>query len=291
MQQVVYGDVLFLVNFSVDFLVLFMAGYFLHIKRRPFRLVLSSLIGGIYGVVILLPALSWWGTLFVHFLMAFALCLIAYAPLGRKMFLSLFLSFFGAALLLGGILTALYNFLATVFETDGGTSPLNSGAKAELFLLYAAGSALLLFFCGRVLAKKRSKREIMVEVWEGEKSITFCGLVDSGNLLSDPLSGKPVILVRRQEVLPIIPGEALSSLDHTGDESCLPLHLRRKIRVILAQGAVGRQVLFGYLPDDIYLYGRECEKNKYAVDAILAVAERDTKDFAGCSGIVPATLC
>ncbi|MBQ8351722.1 MAG: sigma-E processing peptidase SpoIIGA [Clostridia bacterium] len=290
MQQVVYGDVLFLVNFSVDFLVLFMAGCFLHLKRRPFRLVLAALVGGIYGVVILLPALSWWGTLFIHFLTAFCLCLIAYSPVGRRMFFSLFLSFFGAALLLGGVLTAFYGFLATVFET-GSTNAVTSSKKAELFLLYAAISALVIFVGGRALAKRKSRKEIMVEVWEGEKSITVCGLVDSGNLLTDPLSGKPVILVRRQDVLPIIPSDALTSLERGTDENRLPLHLRRKIRVILAQGAVGQQVLFGYLPDDIFLYGRDREKNKYAVDAILAVAAHDTKDFAGYGGIVPASLC
>jgi hypothetical protein len=67
--------------------------------------------------------------------------------------------------------------------------------------------------------------------------------------------------------------------------------MRRKIRIILAQGAVGRQVLLGYLPDDIYLYGKGREKNKYAVDAMLAIASPDAKDFGGYAGIVPASLC
>lgn len=290
MQQVVYGDVLFLVNASIDFLVLFMAGYFLHIKRRLFRLVLSSLVGGIYGVIILLPALTWWGTLFIHFFMAFILCLIAYAPVGRKIFFSLFLSFFGAALLLGGVLTAFYGFLANVFETNS-TNAINSAKKAEFFLLYAAISALLVFFGGRVFSKKRNKREMMVEIWEGEKNIICCCLVDSGNLLTDPLSGKPVILVRRKEALSIISGEYLTSFEQGIEENRIPLHMRRKMRVILAHSAIGKKILFGYIPDNIFLYGREREKNKYEVDAILAIAEDGTKDFAGYSGIIPASLC
>ena len=290
MQQVVYGDVLFLVNFSIDFLVLFMAGYFLHIKRRPFRLVLAALIGGIYGVLILLPPLSWIWMLAVHIIMAFVLCLIAYAPLGGRMLFSLFLSFFGAALLLGGALTALYSFLATVFEPSGSNALTNS-KKAEMLLLYAAVSALVLFVGGRCLARKRRKREIMVEVWDDGRCLTVCGLVDSGNLLEDPLTGKPVILVRRREVLSLLPGDILGALEKNMDESRLPVHMRRKIRIILAQGAVGRQVLLGYLPDDIYLYGKDREKNKYAVDAMLAIASPDAKDFGGYAGIVPASLC
>lgn len=290
MQQIVYGDVLFLVNFSIDFLVLFLSGYFLHLKRRLFRLVLSSLLGGIYGVLILLPALSWRGTLVIHFLMALCLCLVAYAPVGRRMFFSLLLSFFGAALLLGGVLTAFYGFLATIFDVSG-TNAAVAGRKAELFLLYATLSALVIFGCGRALAKKKRRREMMVEVWEGGKSMTFCSLVDSGNLLSDPLSGRPVILLRRQEALTLFPQEALAILEKNVDESRLPMHLRRKIRVIPARGAVGEQLLLGFLPDDIYLYGRECEKNKYAVDAILAIAAPGKEDFGGCAGLLPASLC
>lgn len=290
MQQVVYGDVLFLVNFSIDFLVLFAAGWFLRIKRRPFRLVLAALIGGIYGVMILLPALSWWWTLVVHFLMAFCLCVIAYAPVGGRMLLSLFLSFFGAALLLGGILTAFYSFLSTFFEVSS-TNVVNSEKKAEMFLLYAAVSALLLFACGRILSRKRSKREIMVEIWVGDKAVTVCALVDSGNLLADPLTGKPVILLREQEALAVIPSQVLAFLHQNMDESRLPLHLRRRVRVVLANGAVGKRMLVGYLPDDVYLYGKDCEKNKYAVDAILAIAEHEIKDFAGYGGLVPASLC
>ena len=290
MQQVVYGDVLFLVNFSIDFLVLFMAGCFLHLKRRLFRLLLAAALGGVYGVLVLLPALSWWGTLLLHFAVAFLLCLVAYAPLGARMLFGLYLSFFGASLLLGGVLTAFYSFLATVFEPSG-TGALTDGKKAELFLLYAAVSAVLVFVCGRVLFKKKRIREMMVEIWEGNSSVTLCCLVDSGNLLSDPLTGKPVILVRRQEMLPILPPSFASSLAHLTDESKMPMHLRRKIRLITAQGVGGSKLLLGFLPDDIYLYGRDCEKNKYAVDAVLAVAEQDVKDFAGYGGILPATLC
>jgi hypothetical protein len=131
----------------------------------------------------------------------------------------------------------------------------------------------------------------MVEIWEREACVTLCGLVDSGNLLTEPLSGKPVILVRQKEILPLLPREALGCLERKTDESKLPMYMRRKIRVILARGAVGEQILFGYLPDDIYLYGKEREKNKYAVDAVLAVALTEDKDFAGYGGIVPASLC
>ncbi len=290
MQQVVYGDVLFLINFSIDFLVLFMAGYFLHLKRRLVRIILAASIGGIYGVMILLPVLPWWGSLIFHILSAFLLCLIAYAPLGRKIFLHLFLSFFAAALLLGGILTAFYQFLSGVFEADA-TQVANSAKKAELFLLYAAISAVVIFLGGRALSVRRHKREIMVEVWEGNQCVTFSGLVDSGNLLADPLSGKPVILVRRQEIFSVIPPGIAELFLNATDESKIPQHLRRRIRVILAHGAVGEQVLFGFMPEDIYLYGRDREKNKYAVDAILAIADEHTKDFAGYGGIVPASLC
>ena len=49
-HTVVYGDVLFLLNFSIDFLVLLLAGCFLHFPRKLFRLLPAAFLGGVYAV-------------------------------------------------------------------------------------------------------------------------------------------------------------------------------------------------------------------------------------------------
>ena len=50
MKQTLYGDVLFLVNFSMDFLTLYITALILHRSVKKRRFVLSAAIGGVYGV-------------------------------------------------------------------------------------------------------------------------------------------------------------------------------------------------------------------------------------------------
>ena len=50
MTEEIYGDVLFLINFSMDFLSLFITGKIMHLKMNKWRLLASATVGGVYGV-------------------------------------------------------------------------------------------------------------------------------------------------------------------------------------------------------------------------------------------------
>ena len=50
MEQVIYGDTLFLVNASMDFLALFLTCRILWRRARPVPLSIAAVLGGVYGV-------------------------------------------------------------------------------------------------------------------------------------------------------------------------------------------------------------------------------------------------
>lgn len=293
MQTVVYGDVLFLLDSSVDFLVLVLVGCFLHLRRRALRILPAAVIGGVYSVLSLLP--NW------HFLLALAvnigvaslICAVAYAPLGKWDFLKLLLSFYAASVLLGGAVTALFSALSDFFGTTGSGGVVINGKRAFYFLVYAAVSGVLIFGTGRILSRHTDTRRVTVQIREEGKTLTVEGIVDSGNLLRDPVSGKPVILVRRTQVERILPVgvcDAFSKSRQDKGERQLSERAKRKMRVVLANGISGGSVLVGYLPDNITLFLNEKRKSKKSVDALVAVHDGDLKDFGGCGAIVPSAL-
>ena len=49
-MQIVYIDVLFIINFCMDFLSLYISGAFLHLKQSQKQLLFSALLGGCYAV-------------------------------------------------------------------------------------------------------------------------------------------------------------------------------------------------------------------------------------------------
>ena len=283
----VYGDVYFLVNFSIDFLVLLLVGKFLRLRRIAWRLVLASLLGGAYAVFALLMAFSGWHGVILQFAAAVLLCLIAYGFCGAYDLLRLLCSFYGASVLLGGAVNALYSLLYDIFGASGG-SVVTSAKKSEIFMLFALISGVLIYLAGRLFSRRSGVRSVCAEVEGDGRRVTFTGLVDSGNLLTDPLSGRAVIVVKKETVAPLLPRGAMGML--TGNAESIPLGERRRLRVIVAHGIGGGRAMLGYLPDAVLLYTQANPKSKHAVDAILAVADGGEKDFSGHAAIIPAAL-
>ena len=48
---VIYSDILFLINFSLDYLCLFIAGRLLHRGGKAWRLLLGAAVGGLYSFI------------------------------------------------------------------------------------------------------------------------------------------------------------------------------------------------------------------------------------------------
>ena len=50
METVLYGDILFIINFSMDFLTLFVTGKILHLKTSIASMLLASSVGAVYAI-------------------------------------------------------------------------------------------------------------------------------------------------------------------------------------------------------------------------------------------------
>lgn len=286
MHTVVYGDVLFLLNFSIDFLVLLLAGCFLHFPRKLFRLLPAAFLGGVYAVLALLPDWPIPLALTVDLLVACLLCAVAYAPMGCFSFLKLVSMFYTISILLGGMLNALYGVLSDFFLTAGGV--VTNEEKAKAFMLYAVIGGGLIFLLGRVFSHRSGLRSVVLEIKEGERSLQVDGLLDSGNFLRDPASGKPVILLLSKHADQIFPKGVKNAFAEGGAE--LPHEIKRRARLILAHGMGGDRVMTGYIPSSLRIYTKEHPGEARKIEAVIAIDEREDGDFAGCGAIVPQVL-
>ena len=107
----VYADLLFIVNLYIDALLLSAVRRFLRLPLTGKRLLLASVLGGVFGLSALLPALPGVVLFPLALLESLALCATAFAPKPMTQLLkAVFLLFlFGAAL--SGLLTAAAYFL------------------------------------------------------------------------------------------------------------------------------------------------------------------------------------
>ena len=94
----VYGDVLFLINFSMDFLLLFSTSKIMHLRPSAKRLVISSVLGGAYGVAALFIG-SAALTLVCNTAAALFMCFLSFPHAGRLTLLKCTALFYGLSVL------------------------------------------------------------------------------------------------------------------------------------------------------------------------------------------------
>ena len=291
-MTVVYADVLFLINFCMDFLALYLSGAMLHLPTRPGRLALGAAAGGTFAVASVLYAGYAWISAILGLLMAVLLCAISYGGrCGGRRYFALISLFFIISWLFGGMITAFYSFLSRFFEAREEMLAvlLEGDGRLPLFFLLALLCALLIGLGRRRFSVFHKQRTVLVTIREGEKAKTLTALVDSGNTLCDPLSGKPCIVLDSRAAADVIPPDILAfSKKGAGDLSVLSAESRRRIRLIPSESLGGHRLLVGYLPTDAVI--EEKAGHAHSVDAVVVPDEHGEGGFCGYSALVPSVF-
>ena len=120
-------------------------------------------------------------------------------------------------------------------------------------------------------------------------SITLCGITDTGNILHDPASGKPVIITDIISTLPILPDIIKESILSGNIDliSNIPPKYMRKIRIIPCNSISGSKLIIGIVPDRIIIHN---ENTKNDVSAIFAPVNIPGGFPKGCNAIIPGEL-
>ena len=290
-MQVVYVDVLFLINFCMDLLALRTVGLMLHLPSSRGALLLSSVLGGIYAVVsALTPGYPLVSTA-VGGAVAVLLCYTAYGrECAKPRFFGLVSLFFIISWLLGGMITAFYEFLGSFFEKQEElhAALLEGDGKIAVFFFLVSLAALLLGVGERQLRHRRHTASAPLTICEAGKRKTVTAMVDTGNTLCDPLTGKLCIVLVTEAAEAVIPRDILNfSKKESLDTSMLGDEGRRRIRLIPTESLGGRRLLVGYSPKRLLLYeGTEKERG---VDAVL-VLDPHRNDYNGYEALLPAAL-
>ncbi|MBR5615806.1 MAG: sigma-E processing peptidase SpoIIGA, partial [Clostridia bacterium] len=192
MEQQVYADLLFLVNFSMDFLGFYLTARLLHRPLSLWRGMLASALGGVYAVAVLFLTVGKVPAFLLDALVCVALC--AVAMVGRhekwKSLLRLCALYLLISVLLGGAMTLLYSQLNRIPGLTDRVS--EEGLSTWLFFGLAVVSGVMTALWDRCF-KRTTHTRVDVIVEQGGKSVRLAGLCDSGNLLRDPISAKVVI--------------------------------------------------------------------------------------------------
>lgn len=190
----VYLDQIFFWNALADLALLAAVQRLLGLPVHKKRTLLAALAGGLYGVLAVLPALRWLAHPFWELAAALGLTALVF---GRAAQLPRYwLLFLVTACGLAGAVAAFQGADGTLLR------------RWPLFLAaFAACYGLLsLVFPGTAGPLRGETPLLPVRLRHRGREVRFVCLADTGNGLRDPEEGRPVLVVWRQALLPVLPG-------------------------------------------------------------------------------------
>lgn len=287
MEQTVYIDIFFLINFSMDVLCFFITSRLLSHRLSMIRGLIASAAGGIYACAALLVAADGVPAFLLDMAAGVLMSFIAVKKKGNtREVLGYSVVYIAVSALLGGVMTALFSFFNKLGlpELWGGEST-SDGLSVWLFALLAALSGALALFGGRIWKKRSVRQGGCVEIAYGGARIRLDALCDSGNLLTEPISSKPCIIAEKSELEKILPRGMRQMID-TGNGDGLAARDAGRIRVIPTRTVNGSGMLYALRADEVRL---NMGKGWCTVDVYVALSEFRA-DAGGAKALVPSVL-
>ena len=255
-MQTVYIDLFFLINFSMDFLCLYLTARLLSEKIRLWRFLSGATFGGVYACLSLFSPLAILPSLLCDAAACVLLSLISFAKRGRmRTVFAISVVYAAVSAVLGGFMTALFNFFNRI-ELDrliSGGEAAEDGISVWLLLLAATVGGLITKLCSSFFRSRSMRRSADIEISFEGRSATLRAMVDSGNLLCEPISGRRCIVADAEKLSSVLPSEIVSAARKRNAVAVatLPARYAKRVCIIPTRTATGEGTLIGVRVDRI----------------------------------------
>ena len=246
----IYLDVILLENLCMNYIILFATGIIQKFNLKQWRLLCSSILGAIYSIFTFIPLSELYTNVILKIILSIAMVYIAFPLKNIKSLFRSIILFYLVSFAFGGCAFFLLYFIKPqdILIRNGvltGTYPI------KIAILGGILGFVIVNIAFKVIKGKISKKDMYCYIHIGlkEKETVIKVLIDTGNLLKDPISGMPVIVVEAKELHDIISDD-------------IP-----KFRII-PFSSLGKQngLLLGFIADYIVI---ETEEMKRKVDKVI----------------------
>lgn len=265
----IYIDVVLIENLCMNYIILFATGYILKEKRNSIRLILSALIGGIYSIIAYMQILDLYSNMGMKFLLSVIMVYIAYNAKNIKKMARQIVMFYMVSFVFGGCAFALLYFVKPqeIIMQNGmyvGTYPL------KIALLGGIVGFTIMTIAFKVVKAKLRKKDMYceIQIYLNEKNIKTKAMIDTGNMLKDPITRMPVIVVQKNVLYDIIPYKILDNLENIiGGDVPKELYENENIQYIskfrvIPFSSIGKQngLLLGFKASKVETYFDETKR-------------------------------
>lgn len=260
----IYAEYLFLENFIVGLGVLYLTSVITGLTVKKAFLFFGGVLCGLFAFTIFLPDWGYLGILVRNGAFSAFLVLVC---LGKRGFFKALLTFWIVSLVLGAAALCLFFATGSYGVIGAGALYMDGMTYLKAALGFAAGYTSVRVF-SLFLHKKLKDEKLIKDVCLKICGMDFrlCGYVDTGNSLTEPLSGAAALIISERE---------MERIKRTVGEE----NMQTRYCVVPYKSAgVDSGMLSAFRLDSV-----EIEGKPYPQEAVVAVYEGEFKYCGGCN--------
>lgn len=227
----IYIDVVFLINFFMNGFIFLVVRGLIKSSVKLYRVLFGAFVSALLYCIMLIVFTRYFNFI-TAILMLVAGLFVSFGKMPLKKFGITILYAHIVAFLTGGVAIGLYHYINTInFRgvIQNFSIPLLIVSSLFCFVILKGVS---LYVRARLMTKRMYHQ---IKVYQGESDLSINALVDTGNALTEPISGYGVLLIEQKILEQMIEKEKLMD----------------KMRTIPFKSVGGEGIIFGFIPDKI----------------------------------------
>ena len=287
-----YIDIIFVENIIMNYIILFATGLIIKKDTKHLKLFVSSIIGATYAIMSYISRLEIYTNQITKFLLSIVMIYISYNPNNIKKMLNDIVIFYLTSFCFGGAAYYLLYYISPQhIKNIGGT--LIGSYPMKIVILGGILGFFILNIAFNVIKNKVDKTSIFydIEVFYKEKSVKVKMLLDTGNLLVEPITSFPVIIIEKEKMKEILSQKDLEIIGKglVNNFDGLSEDLKLRCRII-PFSSIGKNngMIIGMKPDYIKIY--DDENVKIIKKVIIGIYDKKISRNNKYSGLIGLEL-
>ena len=289
----IYIDIIIVENLIMNYIILYATGLISKSKKSYLRMFMASLIGAIYATLEYILKVNIYSNIILKTILSIIIVYVAFYPQNIKKMCKQLLLFYVTTFTFGGIATYLIYVLKpqNIIIKNGmyvGTYVL------KVIFIGAIVGTIILAAAFKMAKNKLTKKDMLckVKIRLNGKEETVEAMVDTGNMLKEPITGTPVAVVERTSLYELLPNEILNNTESIlgGDFEKIPEEIKNeyvpKLKLI-PFASLGKQngMLVGIKPEKIEVINEQTEEEKNAIIGIYNKSLTKKGEYKALIGI------
>lgn len=283
----VYIDIIFLENLFMNCIILFATAVILKIPIKIIRIMISSTIGSVYAIIIYISNLQIYSNLFIKIALSAVMVYIAYKPEKVKSFLKNLMIFYLTSFTFGGVTFALVYFVKPeniLFENGTliGVSPI------KIIITGGIIGFIIITISFKNIKGKLTKKDMLcdITILLNDKKTKMKAIIDTGNLLTEPITKLPVVVAEKEKLADIFPKAIIeNTLNFINGETSEIEEYLSQIRIIPFK-SLGKEngILLGVKVDGVIINYQNNES--FIKNVIIGIYENKLSSNGSYSALI-----